>query len=198
MQQMPEVDIAVTPGIPYWFGILVIVVAVLLAIALVQMVAELVAQARIKNHRERQLRWRGKQTFVALAVGVAAGLLVGFNVHGIWYLFNGHLQAPDDNVAEVRASFADQGANSLELRDTDPPNSLVMLDEEKWRAGVPLHMLLACDAGQFPMAGQYPAYDGFDWKLPVQYSTDDGIVDAVLDRTVTDETCTFTLVPAED
>ncbi|MGO1574027.1 MAG: hypothetical protein ACTIKK_00610 [Agrococcus casei] len=197
MRRVAQVTIDITPGLPWWFGIAVIVVTALAVIGIVQLAADVIAQARIKNAREREARWRGPQTLAAICAGVAAAVLVGFNVQPIWYIFNPDLQPPTVNAQEVRDEFADQGAASLELRDTDPPNSLVMLDEDAWNEERPLEHLLACDAGQHPQAGHYPAYDDFNWDLPVQYSADGETVGAMLERTVADGACTFELVPVD-
>ena len=198
MQPVAEVTIDITPGLPWWFSIVIVVASALAVVGIVQLVADVIAQARIRNAREREARWRGPQTLVAIGIGVAAAVVVGFNVQPIWYLFNPHLQPPRENAEQVRAEFAAQGASDLELRDTDPPNSLVMLDEEAWNAGRPLEHLLACDAGQHPQAGHYPAYEDFNWDLPVQYSDGEQTVGALLERTVLDGVCTFELVSLDD
>ena len=194
MQSGAEVSIAITPALPWWFGIVIIGATFLVVIGVVQLVGDVIAQARIKDRRELQHRYRGRQTFFALGLGVVVALLVGLNIQTIWYSVQPELQPPTENIADVRGSFEEQGIAEITLRDTDPPNSLVLIDEEAWHAGQPLELLLSCDAGQHPSAGHYPAYEGFDWDLPVQYVTDGTTVDAVLERTVTHDSCNFEMV----
>lgn len=190
-----EVTIGITPWIPWWFGLIVVVASLFTVIGLVQLVGDALAQSRIKNHRELQNRPRGRQTLLALGLGVIAALVAGLNVQNAWYLVNPELQRPDQNVVQVRDEFAQQGVENLELRDTDPPNSLVLIDEEAWNAGQPLELLLSCDAGQHPSAGHYPAYEDFNWDLPVQYLSDGTSVEAMIERTVSADDCTFEVAP---
>ena len=99
MQLDAEVSSAITPALPWWFGLLVICTSFLVVLGIVQLVGDVIAQARIKDRRELQHRYRGRQTFLAIGLGVVAAIIIGFNIQNIWYSIQPELQPPSENIA---------------------------------------------------------------------------------------------------
>lgn len=194
--------VPISPSIPWYFVPFMAVGALLATVAIVKGVAALLAANGKRRARATKTYGGGGThvggTVIALVSGIVVAGLLGVNYQTIWYSLNPEYTSPEDNEIAVRAQLAEQGAANLELRATEPRHSLERIDAESWANGQPLHALLVCDLAQVPEAGQFPPYERHSWELPVSYGADGNTAQAaVLERTVTDDECVFTLTDVE-
>lgn len=198
----PEALVAISPQIP-WYFLVAIVATIVLVLLIVKAVAFGLAAGRERREREDGMHHAGRRpsggTFTAIGLAAVAAVIVGVNYQPIWYFANPELQSPAENELSVREQLAEQGVESLTLRDTDPLHSLQRIDEEAWNDDLPLDALLVCDMGQMPEAGQFPPYDRHGWALPVSYtsSDDEQPRSGVLEREIEGDSCVFTLRDAD-
>lgn len=200
----PEALVAISPQIPWYFIVAIVVATMVMVLLIVKAVAFGLAAGHERRERQEGRHHSGRKpsggTFTAIGVAALAAVVVGVNYQPIWYFANPELQSPAENGASVREQLAEQGIEGLTLRGTDPLHSLQRIDEEAWNEDHPLDALLFCDMGQMPEAGQFPPYDRHAWALPVSFtSSDDGESrTGVLEREIDESSCVFTLRDAED
>lgn len=191
LQQVVDVVAPVAVAIPWYFSIGLIVGAGLAGAMLVQGVSFLIGLW----HEHRRTPHADEPSWIAtlatLGVGLMAAIVIGLNTVPLWFALHPQEARPEQTAVQVRADLAEAGVDGLTQRDTEPIHSFQRIDPEAWHDGRILERLLACDAGQFPEAGMFPAYEGFDWEIPVRWRDGEG----TLERIVADEQCTFTVTP---
>ena len=200
----PEALVTISPQIPWYFIVALVVAAIVIVLLIVKAVAYGLAAGHDRRARQEGKHHPGRRpsggTLTAVVLAALGAVIVGVNYQAIWYFANPELSSPAENELSVREQLAEQGAESLTLRATDPLHSLQRIDEEAWNDDLPLEALLVCDMGQMPEAGQFPPYDRHSWALPVSYTLpdDDQPRSAVLERDIEGEACVFTLRDADD
>lgn len=200
----PEAMVPISSLIPWYFIVAIVVATIVMVLLMVKAVAFGLAAGHERRERQKGRHHSGRKpsggTFTAIGFAALAAVIVGMNYQPIWYFANSELQSPTENGTSVRDQFAEQGAQDLTLRDTDPLHSLQRIDEEAWNDDQPLDALLVCDMGQMPEAGQFPPYSRHAWALPVSFTApeDGALRTGVLEREIDGDSCVFTLRDAED
>lgn len=197
----PIAVVPISPGIPWYFAPGIILLAAIAVLLLVTGTATILAwrldrKAR-KEGKYSSTPYAARGTLTACVGAIVVGILVGVNFEAIWYRLNPELTSAAENEQSVIAQFSEQGATNIQLRETSPQHPIQVLDENAWDRGFPLTFLYSCDASEFNLYGNYPAYEGWEWSLPVTYSAPDSDepFEAELERVVADGECHFTLLP---
>ena len=186
-----QVTAPIAEAIPWYFAIVLVVAGAAVGMLAAQGVRFLIDLRRDLRGETIEEESSLGAVFATLGFGLVTAVAAGIVAVPVWYLMHPEQQPPEVTAAAVRSEFVELGADRLQSRDTEPRHSLARIDPQAWADGRILERLLACDAGQFPEAGSFPAYEGYDWQIPVESSAGDGI----LTRVVADGECTFTLTP---
>ena len=148
----PEALVTISPQIPWYFIVALVVAAIVIVLLIVKAVAYGLAAGHDRRARQEGKHHPGRRpsggTLTAVVLAALGAVIVGVNYQAIWYFANPELSSPAENELSVREQLAEQGAESLTLRATDPLHSLQRIDEEAWNDDLPLEALLVCDMGQ--------------------------------------------------